>query len=101
MIGRCRFGAVGVLAIPYSILFELIAPLLQVAGVIIVFVLLLFDQIAWHYATAFLLGVSLTGQLQTAGAILVEDVGFGRYRVRRPRDDRLLGPCSRSSGFGP
>jgi hypothetical protein len=39
-------------------------------------------QIAWHYATAFLLGVSLTGQLQTAGAILVEDVGFGRYRVR-------------------
>jgi hypothetical protein len=82
MIGRRRFGAVGVLAIPYSILFEVIAPLLQVAGVIIVFVLLLFDQIAWHYATAFLLGVSLTGQLQTGGAILVEGVGFGRYGVR-------------------
>jgi cellulose synthase/poly-beta-1,6-N-acetylglucosamine synthase-like glycosyltransferase len=82
MMGRRRFGAVGVLAIPYSIFFEVIAPLLQVAGTIIVIVLLVFDQIAWQYATAFLLGVSMAGQLQTAGSILIEDVGFGRYRVR-------------------
>jgi cellulose synthase/poly-beta-1,6-N-acetylglucosamine synthase-like glycosyltransferase len=82
MIGRRRFGAVGVLAMPYSILFEVIAPVLQVAGAIIVIVLLVFDQIAWQYAIAFFLGVSLAGQLQTAGSILIEDVGFGRYRVR-------------------
>jgi cellulose synthase/poly-beta-1,6-N-acetylglucosamine synthase-like glycosyltransferase len=82
MIGRRRFGAVGVLAIPYNILFEVIAPLLQVAGVVIVIVLLVFDRIAWEYAIAFFLGISLTGQLQTAGSILIEDVGFGRYRLR-------------------
>ena len=82
MIRRRRFGAAGVLAIPYSILFEVIGPLLQVAGVIVVIVLLVFDQIASQYATAFFLGISLTGQLQTASSILIEDVGFGRYRVR-------------------
>jgi hypothetical protein len=82
MIGRHRFGAVGVLTIPYNILFEVIAPLLQVAGIVILVILLLFDQIAWEYAAAFFVAMFLVGQLQTAGAILIEDIGFSRYRVR-------------------
>jgi cellulose synthase/poly-beta-1,6-N-acetylglucosamine synthase-like glycosyltransferase len=82
MIGRRRFGAVGVLTIPYNILFEVIAPLLQVAGIFILVFLLAFGQIAWQYATAFFVAMFLAGQLQTGGAILIEDFGFGRYRVR-------------------
>ena len=82
MIGRRRFGAVGLLAFPYNFLFEVLAPLLQVAGILILILLLAFDAIAWEYAAAFLGAMFLAGQLQTAGAILIEDVGFGRYRVR-------------------
>jgi cellulose synthase/poly-beta-1,6-N-acetylglucosamine synthase-like glycosyltransferase len=89
MILRRRFGAVGVFALPYNILFEVMAPLLQTAGIAITIFLLAVGQIAWQYAIAFLLAMFLVGQLQTAGAILIEDVGFGRYRAR----DLMLIAC--------
>jgi len=82
MIGRRRFGAVGTLALPYNILFEAIAPILQVLGYVIFLVLALYGAIAWQYAVAFFALVLLGGQLLTAGSLLIEDVAFGRYRAR-------------------
>jgi cellulose synthase/poly-beta-1,6-N-acetylglucosamine synthase-like glycosyltransferase len=82
MIGRRRFGAVGLLSLPYTILVEVLGPILQVTGYVIVIVLALFGEIAWAYAIALLLVVLLVSQLQTAGAILTEEIGFGRYRRR-------------------
>jgi cellulose synthase/poly-beta-1,6-N-acetylglucosamine synthase-like glycosyltransferase len=82
MIGRKRYGAVGLLSLPYTILVEVIGPILQVIGYATVIVLAIFDLIAWEYAIVFLLLVLLVAQLQTAGAILAEEIGFGRYRRR-------------------
>jgi cellulose synthase/poly-beta-1,6-N-acetylglucosamine synthase-like glycosyltransferase len=79
---RWRYGALATLALPYTLAFEVIAPLLQVAGYAILIVLLVFHQVAFEYAIAFLIGVLLFGQLQTAGAILIEEIGFERYRTR-------------------
>jgi hypothetical protein len=88
MIGRRRFGAVGLLSLPYTILGEVLGPILQVTGYAIVVVLALTHQIAWEYAIALLAIVLLVAQLQTAAAILTEEIGFGRYRRR---DLLLLG----------
>ena len=82
MLLRRRFGAVGLLSLPYTILVEVLGPILQVTGYVIVLVLALTHQIAWQYAIALLVVVLLVGQLQTAGAILTEEIGFGRYRRR-------------------
>jgi cellulose synthase/poly-beta-1,6-N-acetylglucosamine synthase-like glycosyltransferase len=82
LIGRRRFGAVGLLALPYTILFEVVAPLLQVLGYGFLIVGLIYDQVSWQYAIAFIVLVLLAGQLQTAGAILIEELGFSRYRQR-------------------
>jgi cellulose synthase/poly-beta-1,6-N-acetylglucosamine synthase-like glycosyltransferase len=82
MILRRRFGAVGLLALPYAILFEVIGPLLQLAGYAILVALVLLDAVSWWYVAAFFIVALLVGQLQTAGAILIEEVGFGRYRTR-------------------
>jgi cellulose synthase/poly-beta-1,6-N-acetylglucosamine synthase-like glycosyltransferase len=82
MILRRRFGAVGLLALPYSILFEVLGPLLQVAGYGILIALFVLGVASWWYAAAFLIVAALVGQLQTAGAILIEEVGFRRYRTR-------------------
>jgi cellulose synthase/poly-beta-1,6-N-acetylglucosamine synthase-like glycosyltransferase len=82
MIGRRRFGAIGLLALPYTIAFELLGPLLQVVGYTILVVLISLDQVAWWYAAAFFVITIMVGQLQTAGAILIEEVGFRRYRNR-------------------
>jgi cellulose synthase/poly-beta-1,6-N-acetylglucosamine synthase-like glycosyltransferase len=91
MIGRRRYGAVGLLALPYALAFEVLGPFLQIAGYAIMVVLILWHQVSWWYAAAFLLVPLLIGQLQTASAILVEEVGVRRYRSR---DLMLLGAWS-------
>ena len=82
MVGRPAFGAVGLLSLPYTILVEVLGPILQVVGYVTVIVLALYGLIAWEYAIVFLFLVLLVAQLQTAGAILTEEIGFGRYRRR-------------------
>jgi biofilm PGA synthesis N-glycosyltransferase PgaC len=64
---------------------------LQVLGYVFVVLALIFDQIAWQYAIAIFVVVLLAGQLQTAGAILIEQVGYERYRRR---DLMLIGAWS-------
>jgi cellulose synthase/poly-beta-1,6-N-acetylglucosamine synthase-like glycosyltransferase len=82
MIGRRRFGAVGMLALPYTVLFEVCGPLLQVTGYGVLIALLITDQTSWWYAAAFALVTVLAGFMQTPGAVLIEDVGYHRYRNR-------------------
>jgi cellulose synthase/poly-beta-1,6-N-acetylglucosamine synthase-like glycosyltransferase len=91
MIGRRRFGAAGLLALPYTVAFEVLAPILQVVGYAIAVVALIFGYVAWQYAVALFLVVLLAGQAQTAGAILIEQVGFERYGRR---DLMLIGGWS-------
>jgi cellulose synthase/poly-beta-1,6-N-acetylglucosamine synthase-like glycosyltransferase len=82
MIGRRRFGAAGLWSLPYALLFEALGPLLQIAGMVAVAVLVGLHAINWPFAVALFLVMLLVGQLQTAGAILIEEVGFRRYTVR-------------------
>src|SRR5262249_48317328 len=79
---RARYRTIAFFSLPYTLAFEVIAPVLQVIGYAIVIVLIVFDKVAYEYAIAFVLVVLLFGQLQTAGAILIEEVGFARYRTR-------------------
>ncbi len=82
MIGRRRFGAVGLWSLPYALLFEAAGPLLQATGMVALVVLVGLHAIDWPYAVSLLVVMLLVGQLQTAGAILIEEVGFRRYTVR-------------------
>src|SRR5262249_24422478 len=91
MICRRRYGAVGTLALPYTPPFQVGGPLLQGAGYAIVITLIVFHQVSWEFAVAFFVVTVLGGQLQTAGALLIEEVGFHRYRNR---DLMLLGAWS-------
>ncbi len=82
MICRRRFGTVGMLALPYTLLFEVCGPLIQVTGYGVLIALLAADHASWWYAIAFALVTVLAGFTQTAGAVLIEDVGYHRYRNR-------------------
>jgi cellulose synthase/poly-beta-1,6-N-acetylglucosamine synthase-like glycosyltransferase len=82
MVLRRRFGAVGIWTLPYTVAFEVLGPLLQVAGYVVLGVLIVRDAVSWWYAASFFVITLLVGQLQTAGALLIEEAGFRRYRVR-------------------
>jgi cellulose synthase/poly-beta-1,6-N-acetylglucosamine synthase-like glycosyltransferase len=82
MLLRRRFGAIGIWALPYTVAFEAFGPILQVAGYAILVELIVVDRVSWWYAGSFFVVTLLVGQLQTAGALLIEEVGFRRYGVR-------------------
>jgi cellulose synthase/poly-beta-1,6-N-acetylglucosamine synthase-like glycosyltransferase len=79
MIGRRRFGAVGLLSLPYVAFFEAVSPVFEVLGYALVITLFVLDPGTWPYLAAFL-GISLLfGQVQSMLALLIEEAGFHRY----------------------
>jgi cellulose synthase/poly-beta-1,6-N-acetylglucosamine synthase-like glycosyltransferase len=88
MMGRRRFGAVGLLAFPYAFL-EAFAAVVEVFGYGVAIALVVLDPSRWPYLVA-LFGVTiLFGQVQSVMALLVEETGFRRYG--RAGMTRLLG----------
>jgi cellulose synthase/poly-beta-1,6-N-acetylglucosamine synthase-like glycosyltransferase len=79
---RWRYGAIGWGAMPYTLAFEVFAPLLQALGYVILIVVVLLHQVSWQYAISLFVLALLFGQLQTAGSILIEELAFERYRTR-------------------
>lgn len=74
-----RYGRVGMVALPYYWLFELFAPLIEVAGVILVPLGLALGVVDWRYALTLLLVTYVYGFFVTCAALLVEEISFHRY----------------------
>jgi cellulose synthase/poly-beta-1,6-N-acetylglucosamine synthase-like glycosyltransferase len=81
MLGRPRFGAAGTFAMPYLILFEALEPLVEVVGFAIVITLLIYNAVNWTYLVAFFLVALISGEVLSATALLIEEIGFRRYRA--------------------
>ncbi|WP_084101766.1 glycosyltransferase [Demequina sp. NBRC 110051] len=80
MIGRPRYGRLGVLTMPYFWLYELWGPVIELIGFAAAIVGIAFGWIApWVFvvfvAVSFLLSIAVS-----LAALLVEVVAFGRYR---------------------
>jgi len=82
MLGRARYGASGLLALPYLAFFEAVSPLFQLAGWTLVTVLVIIDPSAWPWAVAMLLITLLFVQIQTMLALLVQETAFHGYSRR-------------------
>lgn len=83
MIGRPRYGVLGLVTMPYFLMFELVGPFIEVIGlatVVIGFVtgVLPLPLLAIYVGASVLLAV-----LGSLAAVLVEEVSFARYPRRR------------------
>jgi len=80
MLGRRRFGRIGLLAIPYMMAFEYLSPLVEVAGWTILpigWALGLLNTSSFMMFTAAALGYGLCLSL---GTLVLEELSFRRYR---------------------
>jgi cellulose synthase/poly-beta-1,6-N-acetylglucosamine synthase-like glycosyltransferase len=77
-----RYGAAGLLALPYLAFFEAISPIVELAGWTLAIVLLAVDVTTWPWAAAMLLVTVLFGQVQTMMALLVQETAFHGYSRR-------------------
>lgn len=75
-----RYGVLGMISIPYFLLFEFLAPFVESIGFIIFLVLAFLGFINWTYFFALLVFVLGFGYLLSFFAILMEVSTFNQYR---------------------
>jgi len=80
MVGNPKYGRIGLVALPYYVLFELIAPVIELAGVIVVPLGLMFGVVDAQYAALFMLVAFGYALLVSVAALAVEEFSFHRYR---------------------
>jgi cellulose synthase/poly-beta-1,6-N-acetylglucosamine synthase-like glycosyltransferase len=88
MIGRPRYGTVGLMALPGFLVFELLSPVIELSGTIVLPLLLLFGYLDLSYGRALMVLSILYSVLVSVLAVLLEDISFRRYP--KPRDMAIL-----------
>ena len=78
-----RYGALGLVVAPYYLLFELLAPVVEVLGLVGLAVGLAAQIVSAHFLILFFLVAYGFGLVLTIGALLLEELSYRRYgRIR-------------------
>jgi cellulose synthase/poly-beta-1,6-N-acetylglucosamine synthase-like glycosyltransferase len=83
MIGNPRYGPVGLLALPFFLLFELLGPVIELVGLGALFTSFLLGLVQPATAALMLVLAIALGVLLSATAIAVEELTYHRYRRGR------------------
>lgn len=92
MFLRPRYGIVGMLGVPYYLIFEALAPLMQILSLIALALLIVMGQVNWPVYALFLGIVVFANAIPSTIAILLYDQAYRRYRVRDLLRLLILGP---------
>lgn len=99
MIGNPRFGPVGVLALPFFLLFELLGPVVEVVGLVSV-VLAAFLGVLDASTALVMFGLALgLGTLLSTAAVAVEEFSYHRYARGREVGVLLLAGLLENVGY--
>jgi len=89
MLFNPRYGITGLLAMPFYFIFELLGPLIEVAGYVIFALCLIFRQLNSQFAILFFLVAVIMGTILSLLSILLEEYSTHRY----PRLQDILIIC--------
>lgn len=79
MIGNPRYGRIGLLAIPYYVVFELLAPVLELCGLVLLPLSLIVGAVDGAFAVRFLLVAYGYALLVSVVAIAADDYAYHRF----------------------
>jgi cellulose synthase/poly-beta-1,6-N-acetylglucosamine synthase-like glycosyltransferase len=99
MIGRPRYGTVGMVSLPGFLVFEMISPLVELTGYLLLPVLWASGLLSLSLAGTFFVLAILYMVLVSALAILLEDVAFRRYPSVKDLACLLLAAVLENFGF--
>ncbi len=88
MIGNPRYGRIGLVAMPYYLLFELFGPVVELLGLVAVVLGVALGVVSLPFAVLYAMAWALYGIVLSVMALLIEEVGFHRYTRWR---DLLIG----------
>ena len=98
MIGNRRYGAVSLGALPYILLFEGAAPLIEVGGLFLSLTAASLGLLDWRYVAVVIATSALLGVAVTLSAVLLSDIATARYM--RGRELGLLLVVAILESFG-
>lgn len=79
LIGNPRYGTVGLLAMPYYLIFEVLGPIVELVGYVITIVATALGFLNWQFAELLFLTAIVYGCLISVAAVLLEEMSFRRY----------------------
>jgi len=89
VVGNPRYGALGLMAAPYFVLFELVGPVVAVFGYVLLPIAALLGLISIDILIAFVIVAFLFGILLSVAALALEEFSFRRH-ARHGEAGRLL-----------
>lgn len=98
-IGSPRYGRIGLLALPYFVVFELFAPVVELCGVGFLVLGLLAGAVNLSFAWCFLLAAYGYALLLTVIALTVEELAFHRYGRWSDIGAALLASVAENLGY--
>ena len=85
MLFNPRYGVTGLVVLPYYVFVELLAPVVELAGLGSLVLGLVFGIVDWSFAALFFLTAYGLGTALTAFTLIIEDLSFHRYDTFRDR----------------
>ncbi|WP_428742063.1 glycosyltransferase family 2 protein [Tenacibaculum sp.] len=77
-----KYRVLGMLSFPYWFLFERMAPIVEILGIIYFILLLLIRNIQWDYALGFFLAAYFSSVIYTLLAVFSEEFTFHQYKKK-------------------
>ncbi|MFP5224409.1 MAG: glycosyltransferase family 2 protein [Actinomycetota bacterium] len=99
MIFNPRFGALGLVVMPYFLLVELIAPVIESMGLAALAIGIPAGFVNTEFAIAYFLVAYGLGAIVSLAALLAEEVTYHRYRRARSRIRLVLAALAENTGY--
>ena len=77
-----KYGSFGLLSYPYWLIFERLAPIIEVIGLIYFVVLIILKEVRWEFALSFLVLAYLFSVLFSIVALYSEELTFNQYKKK-------------------
>jgi cellulose synthase/poly-beta-1,6-N-acetylglucosamine synthase-like glycosyltransferase len=99
MLCRPRYGTVGMIALPGFFMFEMLAPLIEMSGYVLLLILWAMGLLDLSVAGTFFVLAIMYTVLVSALAVLLEDIAFRRYASVRDLGRLLIAAVLENFGF--
>lgn len=94
-----KYGTVGLVAMPFYVLFEALGPIVEIGGYLFVLALFLLGLLNYPFAVLFLILAVLYGMFLSIGALNIDDLLFRRYARARDLLKMMGGAVVEFLGF--
>lgn len=99
MVGRPRYGVIGLVALPWYWLFELLAPVLELVGLVLIVLEIAFGVINLRFFVLFIAVAYGYAVMVTLAAMVIEEMSFPKYRRWRDLGTALLASVAENLGY--